>query len=235
MDDNRDVPHGDRDAFRIGDWLVDPAGCRLTRVDALVTLEPKVMELLAFLVSREGRVVSKAEILEQVWSGRFVVESVLTRAVALLRRALGDSARDPVYIETIPRRGYRLIAPVQWLEPAQCGSEEPPPAPRTAPLWTLKSDTGTVRLRQGETIIGRGEEADVVVDSVDVSRRHARITVSGGRAVLEDLGSKNGTILNGQPISAPTPLHHLDVIVVSSVRLIVRKVSSSVETETAEP
>ena len=158
----RDVPAFGRRVFRLGDWLVDPASCHLTR-DERRTLEPRVMELLELLVSREGRVVSKAEILDRVWSGRFVVESVLTRAVSLLRRALGDSAREPVYIETIPRRGYRLIAPVQWLEPAQSGDKRPSPAPPAAPGWTLKSDTGRVGLRQGETVIGRGEEADLVL------------------------------------------------------------------------
>jgi DNA-binding winged helix-turn-helix (wHTH) protein len=227
MSDNHDLSQGDRRAFRLGDWLVDPASCSLTRNDEHRTLEPRIMELLELLVSREGRVVSKTEILESVWSGRFVVESVLTRAVSLIRRALGDNARSPVFIETIPRRGYRVIAPVRRLEPPATSS--------SAPTWALQSDTGSITLRQGETVIGRGEEADLVIDSVDVSRRHATVTVKGETAVVEDLGSKNGTLLNGRPVTGPAALGHLDVVELSSVRLIVRKRSSSADTETATP
>lgn len=84
-------------------------------------------------------------------------------------------------------------------------------------------------------VLGRDPSCDVPLDDLGTSRRHARIHPEGDGFVLEDLGSKNGTILNGHTISGPTPLHHLDVIVVSTVRLIVRKVSSSVETESAEP
>ena len=70
------------------------------------------MDLLAFLASRGGRVVSRDEIIDAVWEGRFIAEATLTRAIADLRRALGDSQRAPQYIETIPKRGYRLVADV---------------------------------------------------------------------------------------------------------------------------
>jgi Transcriptional regulatory protein, C terminal len=70
------------------------------------------MDLLAFLASRGGHVVSRDEIIDAVWEGRFIAETTLTRAIADLRRALGDSQRAPQYIETIPKRGYRLVADV---------------------------------------------------------------------------------------------------------------------------
>ena len=72
-------------------------------------LEPQVMDLLAFLASTGGRVVSKDEIIDAVWEGRFIAEATLTRSIADLRRALGDDQRRPQYIETIPKRGYRLV------------------------------------------------------------------------------------------------------------------------------
>ena len=75
-------------------------------------LEPQVMDLLAFLASTGGRVVSKAEIIDAVWDGRFIAEATLTRAMADLRRALGDDHRSHQYIETIPKRGYRLAAAI---------------------------------------------------------------------------------------------------------------------------
>lgn len=70
------------------------------------------MDLLVFLASSGGHVVSKDEIINGVWEGRFIAETTLTRSIADLRRALGDDQRDPRYIETIPKRGYRLIAAV---------------------------------------------------------------------------------------------------------------------------
>ena len=82
---------------------------------------------------------------------------------------------------------------------------------------------------EGETIIGRGDDVDLFFESVDVSRHHARVTVSGEDALLEDLGSKNGTLLNGRPVSEPEPLSDLDVVVVGSVRLIVRAGTAVVE------
>ena len=70
------------------------------------------MDLLVFLSNTGGRVVSKEELIDAVWDGRFIAETTLTRAVADLRRALGDDQRSPQYIETIPKRGYRFVAAV---------------------------------------------------------------------------------------------------------------------------
>jgi DNA-binding winged helix-turn-helix (wHTH) protein len=79
---------------------------------AAVQVEPKVMEVLVCLARRAGRVVTKHELVREVWEGRFVSDDVVWRSVRELRRALGDEARAPRFIETIPRRGYRLLAPV---------------------------------------------------------------------------------------------------------------------------
>src|SRR5262245_63205103 len=78
------------------------------------------MDLLAFLANSGGRVVSKDEIIDAVWHGRFIAEATLTRSIADLRRALGDDQRSPQYIETIPKRGYRLVARVSGTGPAAC-------------------------------------------------------------------------------------------------------------------
>jgi AcrR family transcriptional regulator len=72
------------------------------------------MDLLAFLATTSGRVVSKDEIIDAVWEGRVIAETTLTRSIADLRRALGDDQRSPVYIETIAKRGYRLVATVSF-------------------------------------------------------------------------------------------------------------------------
>jgi DNA-binding winged helix-turn-helix (wHTH) protein len=79
---------------------------------AAVQVERKVMEVLVCLARSPGRVVTKDELVREVWDGRFVSDDVVWRSVRELRRALGDETRAPRYIETIPRRGYRLLAAV---------------------------------------------------------------------------------------------------------------------------
>lgn len=104
--------------FRVGDWLVEPALCRVSRSGHASHVRPKLIDLLVFLASNPNRVIGKDELLERVWHGEFVVETVLGRSVADLRQILEDDASAPRVIETIPKRGYRLVAPVQWIRSA---------------------------------------------------------------------------------------------------------------------
>jgi len=92
--------------------LVERAAVESAEQPAAVQVEPKVMEVLVCLARSPGRVVTKDELVREVWDGRFVSDDVVWRSVRELRRALGDETRAPRYIETIPRRGYRLLAPV---------------------------------------------------------------------------------------------------------------------------
>jgi len=113
-----DRPEGARTSpggagFRLGEWLVLPSLNVVEGPGESRRLEPKVMDVLCFLADEPGRVRSKEEILDAVWPGVHVTESVLTRAVAEIRKALGDDAAKPRYIDTVPRRGYRLVAPVE--------------------------------------------------------------------------------------------------------------------------
>ena len=101
---------------RIGVWSVEPALDALRRGADTVRLEPKAMELLLVLASRPGQVVSREELLSTVWPGVVVGDEAVSQVVTKLRKALGDDARVPTYIETISKRGYRLIAPVEALE-----------------------------------------------------------------------------------------------------------------------
>jgi pSer/pThr/pTyr-binding forkhead associated (FHA) protein len=77
-------------------------------------------------------------------------------------------------------------------------------------------------LAEGENVLGRDPDAAVCIDLASVSRRHARITVRDGAAILEDLGSRNGTILRGDRISGPMPLARGDLIRIGSARLVFR-------------
>jgi len=98
--------------YQIGDWHVEPDANRLTRDDRRTEIEPQVMDLLMLLAARPGEVLAKAEIAEAVWGGVSVNDDALTRTVWKLRQALGDDAKAPIFIETVPKRGYRLIADV---------------------------------------------------------------------------------------------------------------------------
>lgn len=112
--------------FDVGDWRVDPSANRIARTGEIAELEPKVMDLLVLLSQRAGTVVGRTEIAESLWPGVHVNEDALSRTVFKLRRALGDDARDPRYVETVPKRGVRLIAAVRETEPAASKSARTP-------------------------------------------------------------------------------------------------------------
>jgi TolB-like protein/DNA-binding winged helix-turn-helix (wHTH) protein len=105
------VQNGAADDVRIGEWRLAARRNELLRGGEVVRLEPKVAELLAYLAGRPGEVVGREELLAAVWPGVVVGDDALTQAVIKLRKALGDDAHAPKYIETIPKRGYRLVAP----------------------------------------------------------------------------------------------------------------------------
>jgi len=99
-------------SFRVGDWLVRPGACEIAREGRVVKLEPKVMDLLMLLASRPGEVLTRIEIEEQVWPDVVVSYDALTKSIGKLRDALGDTGKPSTYVQTIPKKGYRLIAPV---------------------------------------------------------------------------------------------------------------------------
>jgi DNA-binding winged helix-turn-helix (wHTH) protein len=99
--------------FRLADWLVQPSLNRLSCGEREVQVEPKLMDVLVYLAANAGQVVSKNDITDAVWPDLFITESVITRSIAGLRRAFGDDARNPRFIETISKRGYRLIVEVE--------------------------------------------------------------------------------------------------------------------------
>jgi len=108
----------------VADWLVEPKACHMTRDDTMVRLRPQLVDVLLCLARRPGQTVLKDEILAEVWPGQYIAESGLSRCIAELRQLLQDDAQQPRFIETIPKRGYRLIAPVVWLpetSPAESG------------------------------------------------------------------------------------------------------------------
>ncbi len=102
--------------FRLGEWLVEPRINRLTRDGESIQIELKMMDVLVCLARHAGEMVERRQLIDTVWATEFISATILTRAIAELRNALGDDARNPSFIETIHRRGYRLIAPVERVD-----------------------------------------------------------------------------------------------------------------------
>jgi len=98
--------------FRVGSWLVAPGLNTISRKDVTVRLEPKVMGVLLCLAERAGETIPKETLFRTVWPDTFVTDDVLTHSISELRRAFEDDAREPRIIQTIPKRGYRLVASV---------------------------------------------------------------------------------------------------------------------------
>jgi TolB-like protein/DNA-binding winged helix-turn-helix (wHTH) protein len=101
--------------FLIGDWQIDPASGHITRRDESVKLEPRVMDVLTYLAAHPGKVVPREEMEATIWQGRVVGYDALTSTMLKLRKALNDDPHHPQFIETVPKRGYRLVADVQPL------------------------------------------------------------------------------------------------------------------------
>ncbi len=101
-----------RSALRVGEWVVYDDLLRIEAPDRHALLEPRPMQLLLYLADRPDQVVAPDQLLTEIWGGTFYGDAPLQRAIAMLRRALGDSASVPRYIQTVRKRGYRFIAPV---------------------------------------------------------------------------------------------------------------------------
>src|SRR5918995_7034741 len=103
--------------FRFDRFILDPRDRRLSRDEAPVELNARYLDALALLVREAGRLVSKDRFLDEVWRGVPVTDEALTQCIKTLRRQLGDDAANPRFIETVPKHGYRFIAPVQAAGP----------------------------------------------------------------------------------------------------------------------
>ena len=195
-----------RRPFHLGSWMVEPTLDRISKNGRAVRLRPRAMDVLTALAFAAGDLVSKRSLIDEVWRTEFVSDHALTQVIAELRAALGDNAGNPTFIENIPRRGYRLVAPVTpVLESVASNNGVSMP-------FKLEIDNSSQPLAKGQNVIGRTEEADICLDKTEVSRCHAMITVQGTTAIIEDLGSKNGTYVNGRQIDGPTTLNNGDEI-----------------------
>ena len=212
-----------------GEFTVDPATRQLVRGGELRHLERKAFQLLELLVSRRPAAVPKTEIRDHLWPDTFVSESSLTRLVTQIRHALEDDPRRPRFVRTVQGVGYAFVADAEEESPRapSRSSRETAPA-RAIVLWEDRS----FPLDEGENLLGRDEGLAVTLGWSGVSRRHARIVVTGERAMLEDLGSKNGTFLRGKRLTHPASLADGDTFRLGRMLLVFRVSTGAVSTGT---
>ncbi|MFN3856588.1 MAG: transcriptional regulator [Caulobacter sp.] len=131
-------------SYRFDRFVLDPVDRRLTLDGAPAPLSARYLDALILLVREPGRLVTKERFLEEVWRGVPVTDEALTQCIRALRRALGDDAASPRFIETAPKHGYRFIAPVEVV-----AAEPPPVAAQAAPAAVLPPLSLTRALRLG--------------------------------------------------------------------------------------
>ena len=202
--------------FDLGDVILDSSTRQLLRGDEELKLSPKAFDFLALLISERPRVVTKTELHQRLWAGVFVSDASVAMVASEARAALGESARAPRRIRTSHGHGYAfqgdvaastqdsLSATIHWLLIGE----------RVAPL------------REGDNIVGRDPGVDVWIDSPNVSRRHARLRVAGRTVTVEDLGSKNGTLIRNTPVHAAVSVADGDTLQFGSTLSVYRQSSA---------
>ncbi len=108
---------------RVGEWLVTPSINQISRNGRQLTLEPRLIDLLVFFAQHSGEVLSRDELIDNVWKRSIVTNHVVTQSISELRKSLKDNDEDsPVYIATVPKRGYKLMVPVIWYSEEEGGN-----------------------------------------------------------------------------------------------------------------
>ena len=204
------------------DCVLDLDTREVFRGHRAVALSPKSFELLELLVRERPKALSKERIHNALWHGVFVSDASMSNLVAELRGALGDDAENPRIIRTVRRFGYAFIGDAT----GESAVEE---SASLRLLWEARE----IELEEGENLLGREKGVRVWIDDPAVSRHHARIDVRGGKAILEDLGSKNGTLVNGRKTRGATPLADGDRVQIGRAEMVLKELRPTGSTQTA--
>lgn len=197
--------------YSFGDCRLDTASREFSRRGQSVHLSPKAFDLLCTLIQQRPRVVGKGELMQALWPDTFVVEGNLPVIVAEVRDALGDRAFSARAIKTHHGIGYGFTLDVE--ESSQARRVDP-----DDPQLLLIVGARHLALAPGVNEVGREASCDVYINDASVSRSHAQIDVRGEVATITDLGSKNGTRVQGSVLAAPADLQDGDQIVFGSVK-----------------
>jgi DNA-binding winged helix-turn-helix (wHTH) protein len=206
--------------------VYDEEARQLRRGENALELTRKAFDLLGVLLKNRPRALSKAELRDALWPKTFVSDSSLAQVVTEVRSALGDDARAPRLIRTVYGFGYAFAGVATNLSVSRATSTP------EASSW-LVWGPNEVALHDGASLIGRDPDCLVRVSSPRVSRHHARLTVDGTAATLEDLGSKNGTYLEGRLLRGAMPLRDGDEIAVGPAVFVFRASGRTRTTKTA--
>ena len=209
-----------------GNFVIDFDERRMLSGDRDIHLTPKAFDLLRLLIETRPKALSKQEIFERLWPGTFVSENNLAALIADLRATLGDQAAEPRFIRTVYAYGYAFVGDAISSSAATAG--------RDSARWLLLFNGRELPLQPGDNILGRTGEGVIALDAPSVSRQHARLTITDGQAVIEDLGSKNGTWVGPVEVTGPTPLRNGDEIRLGSLVVTVYAAGNAVTTETIE-
>jgi len=196
-------------SFHVGRWRVEPSLNTIHAGETVVRLEPKVMQVLVCLADSPGQVLSKDHLIRQVWADTFVGDEALKRCISELRKAFGDDAREPRIIQTIPKGGYRLLAPVAEAPAAPAGGDgrnggaavsAETAAPPFASLADANRARATLRIPIGPRTLGLVTVTAVALLALLASRfwgnphaapAHTVGTASTGRVMLAVLPFEN--------------------------------------------
>jgi DNA-binding winged helix-turn-helix (wHTH) protein len=212
--------------LHFGEFTVDVAGRQLLRGRQPLHVSPKAFDVLRVLLQRRPEAVSKSDLHTLVWRDTFVTDTSLTMVITEIRKLLGDDPHAPRFVRTVHRFGYAFCGVVEDVEPATPGGAGA--GPRAWLVWNER----TLVLKEGDNVVGRDPQCGVWLDVPGVSRRHARILLGSGAALLEDLGSKNGTFVGSAQIAAVTPIADGDVVQIGPVTTQFRMWSERKGTET---
>jgi DNA-binding winged helix-turn-helix (wHTH) protein len=202
--------------YAFGDFVLDDDTRLLLQSGREVPLGSKVFELLELLVRSRPRALSRTRLRAALWPATHVGPTSLHVLVSQLRAALGDDAQAPDWVRTVHGFGYAFRGDVR----DEGSRDDRPRAATTDRLW-LSLDGQVWALQEGENVLGREAGVAVRIERGGVSRRHALITVRGGRATLQDLGSRNGTSVGEERVLIPRPLRDGDVITLGRRTLVV--------------
>jgi DNA-binding winged helix-turn-helix (wHTH) protein len=199
--------------IRFGECELDLERRELRRGGQPCHLTPRAFALLELLVAERPRAVRKADLRTRLWPETYVSNTALAQLVTELRKAIGDEARQGRWIRTVFGYGYAFAGEAESEDEAV---EDVAPPAKAAPASWLLWRRQVLPLAEGENVVGRGRDAQVRIPASEVSRRHARIVVATASTMVEDLGSRNGTFVRGQPVNRATPLADGDEVAFGS-------------------
>jgi DNA-binding winged helix-turn-helix (wHTH) protein len=205
--------------YAFGEFVLDTESRLVYRGGEPQPIPPKALALIEILVNERPRAVSKRELMQRLWPDVAVADGSLKTLVAVVRSVLSDANGPTECVRTVHRFGYAFAADVRIEE-----------ADASPVRYEMVGPAGHFMIRDGTHTVGRARDCGIRIDARSISRHHARLIVTADRAVIEDLGSKNGTQVDGRRINAATELVGETYICFGSIALAWRPESAGAST-----